>query len=177
MRSWRKVIVRGTEIVLLVVVLVWLYLFWAAGGPFWPFHRPRAEKAGTSQCLYGAADSVEMFREHKGRYPRTLEEVKSFLAADYVEDLRGYKGNDPQALKEVKSGLATGGANDSRIAYLSDGWGRPLKYVAVNPRLNVGAFDLYSLGENGIDEYDKPDFGDDILWQKDHVRFPPVKQK
>ena len=40
--------------------------------------------------------------------------------------------------------------------------------------MNVGKFDLYSVGKNGIDEYDKPDFGDDIhVGENCRIRLTP----
>jgi hypothetical protein len=115
------------------------------------FMRRRASEAATGNTVRLMGLEVEDFRKSKGRYPQSLEEVKSSCGIE--------------------------GANDEVNARFSDAWGHPLRYVVVNPRLNVGAFDLYSLGANGNDEYDRPDFGDDIHWEKDHVRLPPVKQE
>jgi hypothetical protein len=93
------------------------------------------------------------FRDKMGRYPNDLEELKGWLG---ITD-----------------------SDDRRLKTYYDAWGRPLKYVVENPKLNVDKFDLYSVGRNGLDEYNKPGFGDDIHIQIDenlHIRKPPKMQ-
>jgi len=90
------------------------------------------------------------FHNVHGRHPRDLEEMRQFRWRD-------------------------GGGEAPRDLFL-DGWGRPLQYVVHAPRLNKGHYDLYSLGLNGVDEYDRQDFGDDLhLLANGAVRRPPAK--
>lgn len=49
-----------------------------------------------------------------------------------------------------------------------DGFGNRLIYIKTNPKYNMGYFDLYSVGPNGIDEYNIPGNGDDFTnWNKE----------
>jgi len=116
-----------------------------------PFRSPRGETMATGGSLRSCCMDILHFHDKMGRYPDSLKELRDWIG---IVD------------------------NDDRRAYMFfDGWRRPIKYVIENPKLNVGKFDLYSVGKNGVDEYDKPDFGDDIhvfadggiRWKKDKM--------
>ncbi|MHC4461686.1 MAG: hypothetical protein ACYS30_09650 [Planctomycetota bacterium] len=101
-----------------------------------PFRPPRGETMATGGNLHSLCMDILYFHDKMGRYPDSLKELRDWI---------GIVDND-----------------DRRADRFFDGWRRPTKYVIENPKLNVGKFDLYSVGKNGIDEYDKSDFGDDI---------------
>jgi hypothetical protein len=106
-----------------------------------PFRPPRAELVYTGGNIRSCGIDILIFHDKMGRYPASLKELR---------DWHGIVDN-----------------NDRRASIFFDGWRRPIKYVVENPKLNVGKFDLYSLGKNGVDEYDKSDFGDDVHFLAD----------
>ncbi|MBM4041286.1 MAG: hypothetical protein FJ290_22515 [Planctomycetes bacterium] len=71
-------------------------------------------------------------------------------------------GRYPSDLEELREWLRKGKATEAAFTWFFDGWGGALKYVPHAPRINRGRVDLYSVGKNGVDEYSKDDFGDDI---------------
>jgi hypothetical protein len=121
------------------------------GASWWPFHHERAPILSTAGVLRGLYMDILYFHDEKGRYPKDLKELRDWMG---IED-----------------------NNDPRIKYFFDGWKHLLKYEVKNPKLNLGKFDLYSVGKNGVDEYHKPDFGDDIHVMPDGgIRWPPKKR-
>lgn len=123
--------------VTIIVCLAGAFLitdYYFTGAPWWPFHRPKTPHLCTGMVLHSTTNEILVFTEEMGRVPVDLAELDNYfpLSPDRRENRR------------------------------IDGWGRPLRYVVVQPKLNTDQFDLYSIGENGIDEYDKDGFGDDI---------------
>lgn len=90
------------------------------------------------------SQAIEVFNRHVGRYPRSLDEI--FAIADNDPDREKWDG--PYMIDE---------------AALRDPWNRPFSFV-VPGRHNVGEYDLWSVGPNGVDESSDGDvdFGDDI---------------
>lgn len=80
------------------------------------------------------------------------------LILDFRQAHRRY----PTNLDELRESLRKGQVTEDAFSWFLDGWGVPLKYVRAAPKVNPGKVDLYSFGKNGVDDYDKEDFGDDI---------------
>ena len=125
---------------LLLLVLVLATFFLADmlfyGAQWWPFHHDKAPYGATATRLGGVRFWLEHLHEEKGEYPKNLQELSDWM------------------------GLAPD--DEKRTTSYLDGWKHTIRYVIDNPKLNVGRYDLYSVGPNGRDDYDKPDFGDDI---------------
>ena len=89
---------------------------------------------------------------------------------------RKYQRN-PQSIEELLKCLGWEIPDDGRYV-LKDAWGQDIRYNPINPKINKDSFDLYSIGENGIDESDTPGFGDDIVCMSDgRVTFGPNRKK
>lgn len=91
---------------------------------------------------------------------RTCNNIRRLAYA--VDDFHEEHGRYPSSLEELRGALSQEEADAMVFSSFNDAWGHPLRYVPVAPRINRGRFDLYSLGANGVDEYGKNDFGDDI---------------
>ena len=113
------------------------------GASWWPFSHRKYPTTVTHSKLNSLSFELHLLLKEKGRYPSDIEEWNDWLGLS-VDD-------------------------GKRRRWYLDGWGQSIKYVPTAPRLNVGAFDLYSVGPNGADEYDKANFGDDI-----HVHWPSM---
>jgi len=144
MRTRRIVLISLLVLIGLAVAVFAINMFLIAAG-IGPYGPPKARKVVTATQLRSYGHELEWFRKYKGAYPRDIAQWNEWM---------GWKQDDER----------------SRKRYL-DGWGRTIRYVPNNPKLNPGKFDLYSVGPNGKDEYDKPGFGDDIHFQGEHVRF------
>src|SRR4030043_1066669 len=148
----RKKIIK---IVLLMIIIVLILLFTAyhvyiatVGELSWP---PFRQKGVPLMVTYGnlidCCIDITLFRDNIDRYPKDLKELQDWMG---ITD-----------------------SNDRRMRRYFDAWNRPIKYVVENPKLNVGRFDLYPVGKNGIDEYDRPDFGEDIhIDENCRIRLP-----
>jgi len=79
-----------------------------------------------------------------------------------IMDFHLEHGRYPRDLHELREWLMKGNVARTVFSAFTDGWGAPLRYVPHSPKINKGRFDLYSVGRNGLDEYDEEDFGDDI---------------
>jgi len=121
------------------------------GASWWPFHHEKHPKLVTAQSLRTLYHELHLFSKETGQYPQDLEELTAWLKLP---------SND----------------NTRKKRYV-DAWGRPVKYVVNNARLNPGEFDLYSVGANGVDEYYEIDFGDDIhVYGLGMIRWPTKKR-
>lgn len=107
-----------------------------SGAEWWPLGREKTPRTVTYTTLHQRQIDIVKFREHRNRYPRNIEEVKSYLGK------HSSKGQEPVSCV--------------------DGWGNDLRYVHVWSPQGAETFDLYSVGPNGIDEADRADHGDDI---------------
>jgi len=151
-------VIKNQKIIfdMFIVLILLVCLFIAAdlyfiNKPWWSFHKEKGCHASTVKRLRHLYFEIKGFEREKGRFPTDLKEIKEYLKIESSKDRRNY--------------------------LFIDGWKRPLRYVVENPRLNEGSFDLYSVGENGKDEYDKPKFGDDIHVLADgSIREPAVKK-
>lgn len=144
MRTRRIVLISVLALIGLAAAVIAIDIFLAAYG-IGPYGPPKARKVVTRTQLKCLAGYLRLLYRDKGAYPRDIAQWKEWM---------GLKQEDER----------------NRKRYL-DGWGRRIRYVRENPKLNPGKFDLYSVGPNGIDEYDKPGFGDDIHFQGERVRF------
>lgn len=141
------------SIIILISLFVAFYVHIAMVGELsWPpFQHPRGRLSGTGISIRACCMDILYFHDKMGRYPNDLKELKDWIG---IKD-----------------------TNDTRMFIFFDGWKHSLKYEVKNPKLNVGKFDLYSVGKNSVDEYDKPDFGDDIHVKPDGgIRWPPQKR-
>jgi hypothetical protein len=146
---------KTIKLILLLIIIVLILLFTTyhvhiatIGELSWPpFRQPGVPLMVTYGNVKDCCIEILYFRDKIGRYPKDLNELRDWIG---ITD-----------------------SNDSRMRRYFDAWRRPLRYVVENPKLNVGKFDLYSVGKNGIDEYDKPDFGDDIhIGENCCIRMP-----
>jgi hypothetical protein len=147
MKAKRTIILIISLLLVTFACSIWLIIL-----PFcrsqWP---PKARVTITQMQLSGLCLDLQLLREKNGAYPKDYEHWCDWL---------GFAENDKR--RETK---------------FLDGWGRPIRYVVDRPKLNPGKFDLYSVGKNGIDEYEKPDFGDDIYVKDDHVLFGELRKR
>jgi len=107
---------------------------------------------------------------------RTVTRISLSRTRRYIFGFHNVHGRYPGDLEEMRQFRCRHGGRRGVLEALSDGWGRPLQYVVRAPRLNKGQYDLYSVGVNGVDEYDSQDFGDDIHILADGaIRRPSAK--
>jgi hypothetical protein len=105
--------------------------------------RTRSAAERTEDRLTYLTELAFVLRDDAVRRPRGLAELRKRLAA-CIRDNAAALETEPASPVVVDAWLDE---------LFSDGWGRPL-------RAKTG---FYSVGANGIDEWDKPDFGDDIV--------------
>jgi hypothetical protein len=136
----------GTAVAGVVVAFVVAHMLFV-GLSWWPLGKPKTPFTSTGLKLKSLHFTISAYKEDEGRYPRSLGELRQHL------EMEGPEGQ--------------------RSPMFCDAWGQELVYVPENARFNQGAFDLYSVGPNGKDEYDVAGFGDDIHVRSDGmVQFP-----
>ena len=142
-------LMEGWRSLAIVLAIPLLLALWMLPPLFntWPYRKRRGLTAGSMLWAEALHAEVRYFHHSEGRYPADLAEVKASL---------GIQSPD-----------------DRRLRFFRDSWGRDLRYVVDAPRLNVGSFDIHSVGKNGRDEYHRPDFGDDILVAADGHAYAP----
>jgi hypothetical protein len=128
---------------------------------------PEGRSASTQQGLAVLLKNMVEYHHDHGTYPENLDRLRTWMFPDV---------NHPDEHAPLADEEARRRSTLVRETF-EDVWGHPFRYVPQNPRLNVGYFELYSIGKNGIDDYDKPDFGDDIHALVDGATSYPGKRR
>jgi general secretion pathway protein G len=137
------------EVLLVIVILVTLA---ALVLPNFAGVGDKAKKDATALQIKGLEDSLEIFKNHIGRYPTTEEGLKALNDKEQIQD---------EELAKKWSGPYTG-KGESTTFNVKDQWGHEFRYTCPGEH-NTKSYDLYSAGPDGQEGTE-----DDIMnWEKE----------
>lgn len=104
--------------------------------------RRRGVKTKTLAAIESMGIAICMYEVDMGRYPPDTEGVKSLVEGLTKDPGSPYWTGPYMDFK----------AEDLKDGYFIDPWGNPYQYNSSSPQHNVASYDLYSFGEDGLDE-------------------------